>query len=69
MTNNPSPPLPDDRGAPFPVTPVSPDLLAWAQQTFDVDAFMAEMRETEANGGASFEDVLAAVKSGMRDDS
>ena len=69
MTNNPSPPFPDDRGAPFPVTPVPPDLLAWARQTLDIDAVMAEMRAAQLSGGVPFEDIVAELETLMRDES
>ena len=62
------PPL-TDQAAPFPVTPVPPELLAWAQQTLDVDAFVAEVRAVEASGGVPFEVVIAAVEAAVRDES
>lgn len=46
---------------PVPV-PVSPDLLAWARQTFDEEAFLREVREIEATGGCEFESFIAEVK-------
>lgn len=62
-------PEPTPRGpvpaAPEPV-PVSPDLLAWAQQTFDVQEFLADVRDIETNGGHTFEDVIAVVEAAVR---
>lgn len=52
---------------PFPVTPVSPELLAWAQQTLDVEAFMAEVEQTRATGGVSFDELIAAVEAAVRE--
>jgi hypothetical protein len=55
-------PIPIDPTPPFPVTPVSPELLAWARQTLDVEAFMAEVEETLATGGVPFDELIAAVE-------
>jgi hypothetical protein len=57
MTPEPNPPA-----APFPVTPIDPDLLAWAKQTLYVAEFMRDIRDIQAGGGYSFEEVLAAVE-------
>ena len=64
MSQEPTPqePVP---AAPEPV-PVSPDLLAWAQQTFDVQEFLADVRDIETNGGHTFEEVIAAVEAVVR---
>lgn len=63
------PPLPPDRAAPFPVTPVPPELLAWVRQTLDADAFEGEVRAVEASGGVPSEAVLAAVEAAVRGES
>ena len=60
-------PPPDDQGAPFPVTPVPPELLAYARQTLDIDAIESEIREVMATGGVPFEVVIAEVEAAMRD--
>ncbi len=65
----PTPPTPNDPTPPFPITPVPPELLAWAQQTLDVEEFMAELRELEASGGVTFEEVIAAVEAAVRGES
>ena len=59
---------PTPSAAPFPVTPVHPDLLAYARQTFDIVAFQAEVQDVLANGGHTFEEVMAAVEAAMRDE-
>lgn len=64
MTPNPTEPT-----GPFPTTPVPPELLAWARQTFDADAFAAEVREVEVSGGVPFEVVIAAVEAAVRGES
>src|SRR4051812_45214187 len=61
MQPNPTDPL----EPPAPV-PVSPELLAWAQQTLDVEAFLQEVREIEATGGYSFESIIAEVEAVVR---
>ena len=63
-----TPPL-DDQGPPFPVTPVPPELLAYARQTLDVEAMLAEIAEVRATGGVPFEKVIAAVEAAMREQS
>jgi hypothetical protein len=42
--------------------PVPPDLLAWARQTFDEEAFLREVREIEATGGCDFESFIAELE-------
>ena len=60
---------PPDQVAPFPITPVPPELLAWVKQTLDADEFEAEVRRVAASGGVSFEVLIAAVEAAMRDES
>jgi len=52
---------------PFPVTPVPPELLAWARQTFDLEAFLEEVRETEATGGHTLESFIAEIEAAVRE--
>lgn len=60
----PQEPVPQE---PLPApTPVPPELLAWAQQTFDPNEFLAGVRDIEANGGAPLESFLAAVEAAAR---
>lgn len=61
MPSNPTDPL-----EPPAREPVPPDLLAWAQQTLDVEAFLQEVREMEATGGCSFESLIAEVEARVR---
>lgn len=63
------PPPDTDQAAPFPITPVPPELLAWLKQTLDADEFEAEVRQVAASGGVSFEVLIAAVEAAMRDES
>ncbi|HEX3149280.1 MAG TPA: hypothetical protein VHR66_14495 [Gemmataceae bacterium] len=51
-----------ENAAPFPVVPVPPELFAWAQQTFDMDEFMKEVREIEETGGVTFESFIAEIE-------
>ena len=55
-----------DTDAPFPVTPVPPELLAWARQTLDADAVEAELRAVLSSGGVPFEQVFDAVEAVVR---
>ena len=57
------PPLPTTSPAPVP-TP--PELLAWAQQTFDAKEFLEGVREIEVTGGRTFESLIAAVEAVVR---
>ena len=50
---------------PAPV-PIPPELLAWAQQTFDPQEFMEGVREIEATGGRTFESLIAEVEAVVR---
>jgi hypothetical protein len=47
---------------PFLQEPIPPMLLAWAQQTFDAREFLEGVREVEATGGRTFEDLIAEVE-------
>lgn len=44
--------MPTEQREPYfqPHYPIPPDLLAWARQTFDEKAFLAELRDAKANG-------------------
>jgi hypothetical protein len=57
---------PSESSEPFPREPVSPELLAWAQQTFDAQEFLAGVREIEATGGRTFEALIAEVEAVVR---
>ena len=57
---------PTDEPESFTHEPVPPILLAWAQQTFDQEEFIEEMKELETTGGYSFESVLAELETLMR---
>ena len=52
-----------DPTAPFPVTPVPPDLQAWARQTSDAQEFLDGVREIESTGGRPLEAYIAGVES------
>lgn len=63
----PQEPTPPAATPPVPVpVPVPPELLAWAQQTFNVQEFLEGVREIKATGGHSFESVIAAVEAVVR---
>ncbi len=57
---------PNEPPEPFPREPIPPELLAWARQTFDAQEFLADVREIEATGGKTFEEVIAAVEAVVR---
>ena len=50
---------------PAPV-PIPPELLAWAEQTFDAQEFLEGAREIEATGGEPLEAFLAEVEARVR---
>ena len=55
---NPDPPNP-----PFRIHPVPPELLEFTRQTFDMEEFLAELREAEAEGsGLQLEDFIDEIK-------
>ena len=53
---------PPHSAAPFPITPVHPDLLAFARQTLDLGAFEAEIRDVPTNGGHTLESFIDELK-------
>lgn len=57
MSPEPLPPTP----IPTP-TPVPPELLAWAQQTFDAREFLDGVRDIEATGGQPLEVFIAELE-------
>lgn len=46
--------------------PVPPELLAWAQQTFDAREFLEGVQEIRATGGHTFEELIAEVEAVVR---
>ncbi len=57
---------PTESPEPFPREPIPPELLAWAQQTFDVQEYLEGVREIEATGGRTFESLIAEVEAEVR---
>ena len=47
---------------PFPREKIPPEILEWARQTFDEEAFLAQVREIEATGGLTLEAFIAEVE-------
>jgi hypothetical protein len=40
----------------------SPDVLAWARQTFNEAEFLAALREAERTGGVPLDDLIAEIE-------
>jgi hypothetical protein len=59
-------PDPSNRSEPFPRERIPPDVLEWARQTFDEEAFRAQVREIEATGGLRLEEFIAEVEARAR---
>jgi hypothetical protein len=57
---------PNESPEPYPREPIPPELLAWAQQTFDIQEFLEGIREIEASGGKTFESLIAEVEAVVR---
>lgn len=55
---DPAPNTPD----PFPIERPSPDLVEFARQTLDYEAFLSEMREVLATGGYELKDFIADLE-------
>lgn len=56
-------PTPTDRPPPpIDTHPVPPDLLAWARQTFDAEAFLREVQLIQSTGGCTFESFIAELE-------
>jgi len=51
---------------PFPRERIPPEVLEWARQTLDEEAFLAHVREVEAAGGLRLEDFIAEVEARAR---
>ena len=45
---------------------VSPDLLAWARQTFDEKEYHARVKELETKGGVRFESFIGEIEEMVR---
>ncbi|HEX5271875.1 MAG TPA: hypothetical protein VFW33_15360 [Gemmataceae bacterium] len=60
---NPDPSKPPE---PSPRETIPPEILAWAQQTFDEQEFVADMREIEATGGVRLEDFIRELEARAR---
>ncbi len=59
MDSIPPEPTPEKRPEPM---PVPPDLLAWAQQTFNMEEYLAGVADIKAGNGKTFEEVIAKVQ-------
>jgi hypothetical protein len=57
-------PVPDSE-LPAPV-PVSPELLAWARQTFNVQEYLEGVRDIETTGGMQLEDFIGELEDIVR---
>jgi hypothetical protein len=60
-------PTPTEPTEPFPREPVPPELLAWAQQTFDAQEYLDGVREIEAGRGRTFESLIAEAEARARE--
>jgi hypothetical protein len=47
-------------------TPISQELLAWAQQTFDTREYLDGVRDIEKNGGEPLEAFIAEIEGVVR---
>lgn len=56
------PPNPPD----MPRMPITAEVLEWAKQTFDEDAFWVDMREIETTGGVAIEKIVADIEAIVR---
>ena len=61
-------PQPTEPGPAMPVEPISPDLLAWARQTLDLDDILRQVREVEQTGGHSLASIIQELEARNRDD-
>jgi hypothetical protein len=59
-------PDPSNQAEPFPRDRIPPEILEWARQTFDEEAFLAHVREIEASGGLRLEDFIAELEARAR---
>ena len=59
-------PTPNPSGAPFPVEPVPPILLAWAKQTFNMQEYLDGVRDIQENGGKTLEELFSEVATAAR---
>jgi hypothetical protein len=46
--------------------PITPEVIEWAKQTFDEDAFWADMRAIEEGGGVGIEEIIADIEAIVR---
>ena len=59
-------PEPSNPSEPFSVETIPPEVLEWARQTFDEEAFLAQVREIETTGGLRLEDFIAELEARVR---
>ncbi|HEX3150626.1 MAG TPA: hypothetical protein VHR66_21290 [Gemmataceae bacterium] len=57
---------PNDIPEEFRQEPISPDLLAFARQTLNMEEIMEGIRDIKANGGRTFEELIAEVETLVR---
>lgn len=63
----PTPPENRELATPAPVQPVPPELLAWAQQTFDAKEYLEGVKQIEAGQSRTFESLIAEVETRVRE--
>lgn len=64
-TESPEPvPTPPE---PFPREPIPPEVLAWARETFDLDEFMADVREVMEGRGVPLESFIHELEALARE--
>lgn len=55
-----------NQSEPSPHEKVPPELLEWARQTLDEEAFLTEVREIESTGGLRLEDFITELEARAR---
>jgi hypothetical protein len=55
-----------DHSEPFPREKIPPEVLEWARQTLDEEAFLAHVREVETTGGLRLDEFIAEVEARAR---
>lgn len=66
MSPEPTDPTPTDPNPGFVIYPVHPDLLAYARQTFDLEAYMKDLREMQEAGGYPLESFIGEIEAIVR---
>ena len=56
-----------DKGAPFPIYPVPPEVMEEARRTFNLEEWLAGIEEIQRTGGRTFDEFFPEIEKELTD--